>query len=120
LSVADFVAAVAKAAGVRGRSAGTVVGKPSAKGKHRKRAKITAVTRAQVTKLVAAGKTGAEIAKAVKISPASVQNIKKALGLVNKSRPRPQLAGEKRLQLGGAEIGQDLPGPVEHRGFRLA
>jgi hypothetical protein len=50
--------------------------------KTRTRAKITDETRAEVKKLVEAEKTGAEIAKALKISLPSVQNIKKALGLV--------------------------------------
>ena len=45
-------------------------------------AKITDQTRSEVKKLVEGGKTGAEIAKALKISLPSVQNIKKALGLV--------------------------------------
>ena len=43
---------------------------------------ITDQTRSQVKKMVNDGKTGAEIAKAVGISLPSVQNIKKALGLV--------------------------------------
>lgn len=47
-----------------------------------KRAAITDAIRAQVRDLHRAGHTGAEIAKAVKISLPSVQNIKKALGLV--------------------------------------
>ena len=50
--------------------------------KRRKRIKITAAIRAQVKKLIGAGKTGAEIAREVGISLPSVQNIKKALGLV--------------------------------------
>lgn len=54
-------------------------------GKKRTRAVITDGIRAEVKKLAAAGKSGTEIAKAVKISLPSVQNIKKALGLV-KSR----------------------------------
>lgn len=45
---------------------------------------ITDETRAQLKKLVEAGKTGSEIAKSLKISLPSVQNIKKALGLVKK------------------------------------
>jgi hypothetical protein len=94
-SVADFVAAFEKAAGKRrGRKPGkakaeaapTAAAKPeaSAKKKRRTRAVITDATRDEVKKLVAAGKTGAEIAKAVGISVPSVQNIKKALGLVGK------------------------------------
>jgi hypothetical protein len=54
-------------------------------GGRRRRAVITDATRAEVKKLAEAGKTGAEIAKAVRISLPSVQNVKKALGLV-KSR----------------------------------
>jgi hypothetical protein len=49
----------------------------------RKRAKITDATRGLVKKLVGAGKTGSQIAKALGISLPSVQNIKKALGLVH-------------------------------------
>ncbi len=75
-SVGEFVRAVKAAAGIhRGRKAG-------ASGKIRRRAVITDETRAQVKKLVEAGKTGDEIAKALGISAPSVQNIKKALGLV--------------------------------------
>lgn len=60
--------------------------KPAAGGrKRRRRAVITDETRAQVKKLVEAGKTGNEISKSLGISLPSVQNIKKALGLV-KSR----------------------------------
>jgi phosphopantothenoylcysteine synthetase/decarboxylase len=50
--------------------------------KTRRRAKITDAIRAKVKKLVKAGKSGSQIAKAAKISLPSVQNIKKALGLV--------------------------------------
>jgi DNA-binding CsgD family transcriptional regulator len=50
----------------------------------RKRAVITADTKAKVKALVSTGKTGAEIAKAAGISLPSVQNIKKELGLVKK------------------------------------
>jgi len=48
----------------------------------RKRATITHATRALVKKLVRAGKTGSQIAEKAGISLPSVQNIKKALGLV--------------------------------------
>lgn len=90
-SVAGFVAAVTKAAGGRrGRKPGRA--KAAAKkvkggrggGKRRKRAVITDAMRAEVRKLAEAGKTGAEIAKVVGISLPSVQNVKKALGLVKK------------------------------------
>jgi len=52
------------------------------KASKRTRAKITDATKTEVKSMVEAGKTGAEIAKALKISLPSVQNIKKALGLV--------------------------------------
>lgn len=81
-SLRAFVAAI-KAAGGKGR-----VGRPkkSAKPKSRKRAKITDATRAKVRALVNAGKTGAAIATALGISLPSVQNIKKALGLVKSAK----------------------------------
>lgn len=93
-SAADFIdAVVAATGGGRGRR-GRKPGRPAAAGagggrggpgrKRRKRAVITDETRAQVKKLVAEGKTGAEIAKVLDISLPSVQNIKKALGLVKK------------------------------------
>jgi hypothetical protein len=50
--------------------------------KRRKRAVITDETRATVKKLVESGKTGSQIAKSLGISLPSVQNIKKAQGLV--------------------------------------
>lgn len=79
-----FIVAFRAASGKRrGRKPGVAkaAGKPGAK---RKRATITDSTRAEVKKLVESGKSGAEIAKAVGISLPSVQNIKKALGLVRK------------------------------------
>jgi hypothetical protein len=77
-SVGAFITAVSVAAGARrGRAKAAGSGK-----KRRRRAVITDATRSEVKKLSAAGKTGAEIAKAVGISLPSVQNIKKALGLV--------------------------------------
>ncbi len=90
-SVEAFVAAVNAAGGKapkrRGRKPGSKVSAPTpAKGEKRTRAKITDETRAQVKKLVGEEKTGAEIAKTLKISLPSVQNIKKALGLVKKKK----------------------------------
>lgn len=89
-SAAVFAKAV-QAASVGGRRRGPKPGKKAASGgrggpgkKRRTRAVITDDTRAQVKKLVGDGKTGGEIAKALKISLPSVQNIKKALGLVKK------------------------------------
>lgn len=85
-SVDEFVNAVRAASGGgrgRGRARGT--GKPGGPGKkRRRRAVITDETRTSVKKMVEAGKTGSEIAKSLGISLPSVQNIKKALGLVKK------------------------------------
>lgn len=89
-----FAQAVKAASGGRGgkrkgssrpAAASASTGKRGGPGKkRRKRAVITDETRAQLKKLVEAGKTGSEIAKALDISLPSVQNIKKALGLVKK------------------------------------
>ena len=76
-SLAAFLKAVRAASA--GKARGAV---PKTAGKRRKRAVITAATRTKVKELHAAGKTGNEIAKAAGISLPSVQNIKKALGLV--------------------------------------
>jgi hypothetical protein len=73
-NVQDFIAAVRNAGGGKGK---TARGR-----KRRTRAVITDAMRAEVKKLATAGKTGAEIAAAVGISVPSVQNIKKAFGLV--------------------------------------
>jgi transposase len=54
----------------------------AAKATRRRRAVINDETRASVKKLVESGKTGSQIAKSLGISLPSVQNIKKALGLV--------------------------------------
>lgn len=67
------------------RAAAGSAGK-AAPAKRRKRAVITAATKAKVKELVAAGKTGSEVAKTVGISLPSVQNIKKELGLVKARR----------------------------------
>ena len=91
-SVGEFINAVRNATGgrkaggpgPRGPGAKPAAGKKGGR-KRRTRAVITDETRAQVKKMVDGGKTGAEIASALGISLPSVQNIKKALGLV-KSR----------------------------------
>jgi hypothetical protein len=92
-SADEFVRAVQAAGGGRVRRGrrGRPPGPSAAKGgrggpgrKRRTRAVITDETRAQVKKMVGEGKTGAEIAKTTGISLPSVQNIKKALGLVQK------------------------------------
>lgn len=84
-SVQAFARAVKAAAGgkVRGAAKATASGGK----KRRRRAVITDAIRADVKKLAEAGKSGGAIAKALKISLPSVQNIKKALGLV-KSRKK--------------------------------
>lgn len=73
--VKSFIRAVKAAAG--GGSVKVAGGK-----KRRTRAVITDETRSEVKKQVEAGKTGSAIAKSLGISLPSVQNIKKALGLV--------------------------------------
>lgn len=83
-SANEFVKAVKGAygatAGRKGRKSGAPKG--AGKTKRRRRAVITDATRASVKKLVEAGKTGSQIAKSLGISLPSVQNIKKAVGLV--------------------------------------
>ncbi len=77
-NVDAFIKAVKSTAAGRRKAAAP----KKAGAKRRKRAVITAETKAQVKALAQAGKTGAEIAKAAGISLPSVQNIKKELGLV--------------------------------------
>lgn len=80
----SFLIAVKAASGKRrGRKPGAA---KAATPKRRKRAKITDATRASVKTLAEEGKTGNEIAKSLGISLPSVQNIKKALGLVRKKK----------------------------------
>lgn len=82
-SLEEFISALRGAGGGSRRKAPK--GRPAKAGGKRKRAKrsvITDATRASVKKLVESGKTGSQIAKALGISLPSVQNIKKALGLV--------------------------------------
>ncbi|MBC7366892.1 MAG: helix-turn-helix domain-containing protein [Undibacterium sp.] len=83
-TVQAFIKAVKAAAGGR-RKKGKGKGKAAAKAggaQKRTRATITDETRAELKKLAEAGKSGPEIAEALGISLPSVQNIKKALGLV--------------------------------------
>ena len=92
-SVDSFIKAVKKAsseAEAKGRKAANRAF-PRAK-----RSKITAAVRATVRNLVKAGKSGAEIATAVGISSASVQNVKKALGLVKTAKKAPRKAKAKK------------------------
>jgi hypothetical protein len=81
-----FIAAL-RAAG-RGAGRGSKRARTLAAPKARKRAVITNSIRSRVKDLFKAGKSGSRIAKAVGISLPSVQNIKKAFGLV-KARKRP-------------------------------
>lgn len=88
-SLEAFISAVRSAAGKRrGRKPGATKAPASQAGRggRRKRARITDETRQEVKKLVEAGKTGADIAATLGISLPSVQNIKKALGLVRKKK----------------------------------
>ncbi len=88
-NVEDFLDAVLQAnGGRRGRRRGRppTTAKSGRKSGRRPRTTITDQMRQQVKKLVEAGKTGAEIAKAVDISLPSVQNIKKSLGLVKERK----------------------------------
>ncbi len=80
----EFAAAVLSASGARRGRKPKGAAAASTGGKRRRRAVITDETRASVKKMVEGGKTGSEIAKALSISLPSVQNIKKALGLVKK------------------------------------
>ncbi len=85
-SVKDFVRAVVEASAGKAGKSGRAKVKSAAKAAkstgRRARAVITDAMRAEVKKLTEAGKTGSEIVAAVGISLPSVQNIKKALGLV--------------------------------------
>lgn len=81
-SVQAFAQAVKAAAGGGGRGRASAKATGAGGKKRRTRAVITDATRADVKKMVEAGKSGGAIAKALKISLPSVQNIKKALGLV--------------------------------------
>ena len=81
-SVKAFAKAVKAAVGGSGKVRAAAKPAAGGKAKRRTRAVITDATRAEVKKLVEAGKSGAAIAKSIGISLPSVQNIKKALGLV--------------------------------------
>ncbi len=83
-SLVEFIKALKEASGSGPRRKGHR-GRPTKatdRVKRRKRAVITDETRTNVKKLVETGKTGSQIAKSLGISLPSVQNIKKALGLV--------------------------------------
>ncbi len=81
-SLPEFVKALKGAASGSSKKSGRGKSAKAPGAKRRKRAVITDETRATVKKLVEAGKTGSQIAKTLGISLPSVQNIKKALGLV--------------------------------------
>lgn len=86
-SLPAFIKALKAAVGKGGKATKAKKGakKKAAKAEKpakRTRAKITQETRDQVKALVEGGKTGAEIASELNISLPTVQNIKKALGLV--------------------------------------
>lgn len=79
----DFIQAL-KAAGEGAAGKGQGARGKVRQARTRKRAKITPEIKQKVKALLAAAKTGEEIAKEVGISLPSVQNIKKELGLVKK------------------------------------
>lgn len=83
-TTSSFLAAVRAATGGRVTRRGKGKVAKGGKGKRRSRAVITDETRAQVKKMVSDGKTGSQIAAELGISLPSVQNIKKAAGLVKK------------------------------------
>jgi hypothetical protein len=91
----EFIAALESTGGGRRRRS-RAGGRKAVARKVRKRAVITAAVRARVKKLVKTGKPGLAIAKAVGISLPSVQNIKKALGLVKSRRSKGRRAPAKR------------------------
>ena len=89
VDVQDFITAVRNGAVKAMVSAGNKVAGNGRNGHNgyngrKPRVVITADTKAKVKSLVAARKTGNEIAKALNISLPSVQNIKKELGLVKR------------------------------------
>ena len=93
-SLEAFIAAL-EACG-RGKHRGAKRAKKPSKPKTRKRAVITDSVRAKVKALLKAGKSGSQIAKAVGISLPSVQNIKKAFGLVKSPKKTPPKAKRRR------------------------
>ncbi len=92
-SLKAFIAAVVAGGGKRkGKKRATKPSKP----KTRKRAVITDAVRAKVKALLKAGKSGSQIAKAVGISLPSVQNIKKAFGMVKAQKKAPPKTKRRR------------------------
>ena len=92
VTMEEFVIAIKAAGRTKRRGAS----RPEKAIKTRKRAKITDATRAKVKRLFRAGKTGSQIANALKISLPSVQNIKKALGLTKSSKKPARKAKTRR------------------------
>jgi hypothetical protein len=83
-SLVEFISALKSTAGAPAgrRATRSKASKGQSKVKRRKRSIITDETRTSVKKMVESRKTGSQIAKSLGISLPSVQNIKKALGLV--------------------------------------
>lgn len=81
-TIKEFVKALRTSTGKAPKARKGKAAKGAPKAKRRKRAIINDETRANVKKLVESGKTGSQIAKSLGISLPSVQNIKKALGMV--------------------------------------
>jgi len=98
-NVGLFLRAVKAAATKRGLPA-----KKSAILKHRKRAKITDAIRAKVRSGLKSGKTCAQMAKELRISLPSVQNIKKALGLMRKSKRPARKSKARNVPAGPSSV----------------
>jgi hypothetical protein len=81
-SLTDFISALKTGSGPSRKASRGRLAKAGGGAKRRKRSVITDETRTSVKKMVESGKTGSQIAKSLGISLPSVQNIKKALGLV--------------------------------------
>jgi hypothetical protein len=93
-SLKAFIASLEVAGG--GKRKGAKAARKPSKPKTRKRAVITDAVRAKVKTLLKAGKSGSQIAKAVGISLPSVQNIKKAFGLVKTPKKAPPKTKRRR------------------------
>ncbi|HVW19980.1 MAG TPA: hypothetical protein VHC86_02095 [Opitutaceae bacterium] len=95
-TIEDFLRAFERLAKARERR-----GRPGRKltTRRRKRTKITPAIRAKVQQLLIGGNAASKIARTVGISPATVQSIKKASGLV-KSTSKPTLAKKKPMGAG--------------------
>jgi len=88
-SLSAFIKALRAAAGQKYKVKAAKAEKAPKAARRRKRGRITEEVKAAVKAATEAGQTGAEIAKELGISPASVQNVKKELGLTKSRKPAP-------------------------------